>query len=412
MKKQLGCGWITFVVACCVSAACFPSEEAREEFCRNADLARQQEICLVGPGDDEGARPDEATDGGIDGGIDEGIDGGIDESIDGGIDEGIDGGPLPPECAISSDCRALPGPCFGPGTCVYGRCTYRIEPDGTHCSGTPSVQCRYDTGTCKGGACEYTIRTSGPCSDGNICTDESCSSSGQCVSIERVCMNTDNPCLEQRGICSTSTGECVFAPMPRGTACNDSHACTQENACDGEGACEGSPLNCDNPPECRQWSGTCSNNSCNWNLKPAGSQCNDNEGCTQGEQCSSSGDCTGGTRINCSNPPPCHVWAGTCSNGNCNWALAPSGEACSDGNACTADDSCNSSGVCVSGDPVICPDRQRDCLELVGETCNRTAGCVYRNTCNPGTFCNGFGICCPRQRELTSATPPSCPLPQ
>jgi hypothetical protein len=313
MTNQMRLGWAAFVAACCIGTACVPWEEAREEFCQNADPARQQRICPA--------------------------DGGADPLPD----AGTDGGTQPTNCKVPSDCPApQPGQCVDPGTCVDGRCVYLFKEDGTGCSGTPLEPCRESTGTCKRGICDYTQKSSGPCEDGNLCTEgDSCNSAGNCIGTAKVCNNTDpaKQCYEPTGMCSNATGECVFTPKPLNAPCNDGIACTVSDACNGAGSCGGRTLDCSNPPTCRQWTGTCSNGACDWTLKVANS-------------------------------------------------------ACDDGDLCTTGDVCNGSGQCSPGPAVTCPNRRQECLALEGCVPNR--GCVYQEYCHPTEEYCDRGVCCSR----------------
>jgi hypothetical protein len=374
MTHQKMLGWAVLVAACCVGIVCIPYEEAREEFCHNADPARQQEICPRLPVGDGGTEPSP--------------------------DAGTDGGTQPTGCKVQSDCQApQAGSCFEAGACVEGRCVYPQKNDGSPCSGTPTAQCREPTGTCKSGVCEYTLRTSGSCDDRNLCTEsDSCNSAGDCIGTAKVCNNTDPAmqCYEQTGICSLSTGTCVFAPKSINSTCNDGDACTLNDVCNGAGSCGGGRLDCSNPPTCRQWAGTCSNGMCNWGLKAPNSTCDDGNGCTRNDVCSSGGTCRG-TAISCNNPPnQCHEWTGTCTASNeCQYRPKQAGSPCEVGDQCT-EDTCNASGQCVAGGAVAC--ESTPCVTAIG--CDANTGCVYDDWCTRnGWQCvdnccrNDFGQC-------------------
>ncbi len=59
------------------------------------------------------------------------------------------------------------------------------------------------------------------------------------------------------------------------------------------------------------------------------------------------------SNVVCDMPPTqCHAAVGTCSDGQCSYALAP-GQSCSDGNACTQGDLCAADGSCA-GTPMAC----------------------------------------------------------
>ena len=349
MKQQMKLGWAALLAACCVGAACVQSDDARDEFCQNADPGRQQEIC----------RP-----------------------VDGGTKP--DGGTLPTDCRVASDCQVPAGLCVETGECVDGRCVYPVKQDGAPCNGTPPVSCRESTGTCKSGTCDYTVKTSGLCDDSNACTDDdTCNVSGACVGTARVCNAPPSQCHEPAGTCAN--GDCSYAPKARNISCNDGNACTVNDVCDGAGTCGGMTLSCNSAPSpCHEWVGTCSNNACDYRLKAVNSSCNDGNPCTTADSCNSSGTCAGAP-LDCNIPPsPCQEWAGTCSNNACDYRPRPAGTSCNDGSMCTIGDSCDGSGQCIAGesDPCIPPST---CCDYLG--CSPSTGCIYANRCGTGNIC-------------------------
>jgi hypothetical protein len=124
----------------------------------------------------------------------------------------------------------------------------------------------------------YTMTVSGPA---DLCADVACPAPDAC---------------HEAGICDPNTGECSYAPVADGIACNDGDACTQTDSC-------------------------------------------------------VAGICTGSNPVSCTSSDSCHE-AGVCdpSTGECSDPSAPDGTACSDGDACTLSDACVA-GVCTSGSP-------------------------------------------------------------
>jgi cysteine-rich repeat protein len=120
------------------------------------------------------------------------------------------------------------------------------------------------------------------CSDGNACTDDSCSSVGGVF----VCLHTAN----------ASNGPC-----------NDSNLCTTGDQCDGQGHCLGQPVVCPPPGQCDTGEGFCEANTgeCEYAPLPPGTLCNDNDPCTVDDVCDN-GNCSGQTR-NCDDDDPCTV---------------------------------------------------------------------------------------------------------
>ncbi|MFP2904093.1 hypothetical protein ACLESD_03265 [Pyxidicoccus sp. 3LFB2] len=368
MNRPSNAGLVVLVVACLFATTCIQFDDARDEFCLNADPDQQRDICGTGDG---GTRADGGPDGGF--------------SEDAGTDAGL------PACVAASDCPPQPGVCLSPGaSCVEGRCVYGLQADGTACSGTPGAQCRESTGQCVRGVCEFTPRTSGACEDGNACTENDlCNSAGVCAGTSRTCTQPPSSCHEPTGTCSNGT--CAYVLKPPTSSCDDGNACTSNDSCNAAGTCSGEPRVCNQPPsQCHEPTGTCSNGTCSYVLKPASSACNDGNACTSNDRCSASGACTGDLQT-CNQPPTqCHEPAGTCSNGICGYPYKPVNASCSDGNACTLGDACNGAGVCNAGGPG-CEDRSFECYDAVG--CDPTFGCQYNYRCTFNQECYG-GQCC------------------
>jgi hypothetical protein len=213
-----------------LGAGCFSSDEARSEFCLNADAKRRGEIC----GEDLPVPPEQAS-GGLDGGSDP-VDAG--PTPDGGSAP-VDAGPEP-ACTSSAQCNTPNGECYeAQGACVNGRCAYVPKGTGTTCNATPPTQCFRSTGTCSNGSCVASAKPNGAsCNDGNACTNsDACDGAGSCTGTSIAC-NSPPPtqCHQAVGTCNPSTG-CTYAPKPAGSACNDNNTCTSGDACDGNGQC-------------------------------------------------------------------------------------------------------------------------------------------------------------------------------
>jgi len=120
----------------------------------------------------------------------------------------------------------------------------------------------------------------------------------------------------------------------------------------------------------------------------------------------------------CDSPPSqCHVATGICSDGQCNYALAPN-QACDDGNACSDNDVCDAAGtcsgvaktcgtapspMCQDADTSVVYDPQGACAPATGE-------CVYNQqmvSC-PG-MCGAAtaGLCPNPCAGRTCDTPPT-----
>jgi hypothetical protein len=401
---------------------------------------------------------------------------GKDDDCDGLVDEGLrceDAGNTCAACTAagracaSGECRgclegyfeqgeqcllklALGETCSSQGMCASGHCV-----DGVCCNGAcegPCESCDKTPGTCapredgspgepncapyrcdgREGRCPIECQVNEDCAPGVSCINqrcgeqhppgEPCSGGEQCASGFCVggfccgttaCESSPGQCYQPSGTCSTGT--CNYPPKLAGDACDDGNSCTVGDACNGSGTCTGSPKICNEPPSpCHESVGTCSGGNCVYALKPAGTACDDSRACTTGDACSSTGVCAG-TAVVCNSPPSaCYLPAGTCSsNGECSYTPKSVGTTCDDGNACTVSDACNGSGTCV-GTQMICNSPPSQCHEATGTCANGTcsyalkpagAACDDGNSCTIGDVCSSTGACA--GASVTCNTPPS-----
>jgi MYXO-CTERM domain-containing protein len=244
-----------------------------------------------------------------------------------------------------------------------GACTQNAQcDDGNACT---TDTCNVATGVCS------KVNNALPCNDGNACTQTDTCQNGACVGGNLVACQAIDGC-HNAGVCNPANGQCSTPLKPNGTVCNDNNPCTQGDTCTG-GVCGGAAVvcaaldGCHAAGACNPATGQCSNP-----LKPDGSACSDNNGCTQTDTCQS-GVCVGSMPVMCPPPDACHV-AGACdvSTGMCSNPPKLDGTACDDGNSCTQSDICLG-GMCTGGNPVVCPAPD---------------GCHDAPTCNPMT-----GVC-------------------
>jgi hypothetical protein len=330
-------------------------------------------------------------------------------------------------CCGTSSCQTPPGQCQEPsGTCANGTCSYAPKTAGASCDdgnactvndtcdgsgscagtlkqcNTPTSQCQQSTGTCSNGTCSYELKPAGAaCDDGNACTQgDACSNVGVCTGASLVCNSPPSQCYAPAGACSN--GKCDYTPKAAGASCDDGNACTVNDTCNGSGSCGGTPKQCNTPTsQCQQSTGTCSNGTCSYALKPTGSACDDSSSCTTGDVCSSAGVCAGSPTA-CNSPPnSCYQPAGTCANGTCSYTPKAAGTGCDDGNTCTVNDVCNGGGVCA-GSAIICNSPTNQCQQSTG-TCSNGAcsyplkpagsACNDGNACTTGDACSSSGAC-------------------
>lgn len=190
------------------------------------------------------------------------------------------------------------------------------------------------------------------CADGNVCNgNETCDGKGACQAGVGPNCNDNDPCTSDS--CHAVNG-CQHASASAGTACNDQDACTAGDACNGAGACKGSPLDCVPPaPQCASASvsvkytgGTCTNGKCEFTETKTK--------CANG--CGTAGLCNGDPcdGLACDSPPSsCSYFTGICKEGTCDYDPKPVGAACDDEDPCTALDACDAVQGCA-GIPVQC----------------------------------------------------------
>lgn len=299
--------------------------------------------------------------------------------------------------------------CTADFTCDDGNfCTRNDACAAGRCQGTPVAGCT---------PCDT---ASGPCSDGNACTDEVCVNfvceATPNFDPAEVCCNPDtgalatlsdgSPCTAD--LCNPETGSVTHEALTDGTSCDDGLFCYVGEFCTG-GVCSGGE-----PRDCGALNDAChlgicqeSGQQCMRQPANEGFPCDDGDVCAVGETCSA-GVCNGGTPVLCpDNQNACSDLAcdpaGT--EGNCARVVpVREDEPCDDGGPCVIGETCRS-GVCGSGTPVACPDDGVACTNAVCDplgpegNCNSVANvavggvCDDGNICTLGDACNGAGSC-------------------
>ena len=242
------------------------------------------------------------------------------------------------EC-LAGMCEGEPKDCSGLANgndCLQAFCDPASEPQPGECKVLP-----FDLGA--------------PCDDGLFCNvDEGCDGDGKCEGGTPRDCDQFGQCFT--GICDDEADECVPEQKSNGTLCNaDEDGCTEADSCQ-DGVCKpGAAAACDNVADTCNL-GICTslgadNYSCAAEPKGAGTICDDDLFCTDGEECDGGGNCGGGLPKDCS-----YVLQGadcktaTCDeiSNTCVQATAPNGYVCDDGIDCTLEDTCTN-GVCVGG---------------------------------------------------------------
>ena len=159
--------------------------------------------------------------------------------------------------------------------------------------------------------------------EGTVCTPASC--------------DDENPCTDD--VCDPLVG-CANTPITG--PCDDGDACTDGDVCVGT-VCTGDAISCDDEDPC-------TDDSCDPATgcahEPGTAPCDDGDPCTVGDVCA--GGACAGTPKDCGDGNPCTGDA--CEPGGaCVHAWVENGTPCDDGDICTAGDFCDD-GECIQED--------------------------------------------------------------
>jgi len=249
-------------------------------------------------------------------------------------------------CDDGNDCTA--DSCTGAGACVSTPNTAPCD-DGDACT---------DNDACLASSC---VGTALDCDDGVACTVDSCVN-GNCFNVDPNCDDGD-PCTLD--LCDTNG----CSNPPNTGPCDDGDACTDNDSC-ATGSCVGSPLACDDGNPCT--TDSCVGGACT--STNASGACDDGNGCTANDTCSA-GNCLG-TPVDCNDDNPCtddSCVAGACQN-TANTSTCDDGDPCTSGDVCGAGACAGAPLVCDDGNPCtsatcvagacvftdVCPDTAPD----------------------------------------------------
>jgi hypothetical protein len=221
--------------------------------------------------------------------------------------------------------------------------------------------------------------------------------SGVCVLADEACGVGEDPCVEVEARLADIAGYCDETPLT-GPSCDDGDACTKLDACDA-GVCTGMPV------PCMDDANPCTNQGCDpaagCTYEPVldGTPCDDGDLCTFGGSCQS-GICTSGPTACPEDGDPCTV-PGCDPTSGCTQEPAPAGTVCDDGDGCTVNDLCVD-GTC-GGVALPCDDGDPCTVDL----CDDLGGCTYEpltgSACPGGTCLDG--ACVP---DATGPIPALC----
>ncbi len=310
------------------------------------------------------------------------------------------------ECQTNNECKVFDDGdrCNGDVKCIDGAC---VVDEDTMVTCVPSGDpCRITTCIPATGACQLVDAEEGvSCEDGDTCTVDDACSDGSCVGGAVSC-DDGKPCTADA--CSSADGSCVYT-VAQGV-CDDGNSCTSTDVCDA-GVCVGSGNSCfcSNDVDCDDYGldkclatyecvdggcvpipntlvvcegdddTACSFNQCepeSGECKPTvltqGTECNDDNICTEQEYCDNAGECIG-KPLACDDGNPCTD--STCSPATgCNPQPLAEESVCDDGDECTTDEACYS-GVCKTLDSACSCVVNADCPQ-VDDLCKGSYVCL------------------------------------
>ena len=213
-------------------------------------------------------------------------------------------------CTLDT-CDASSGKCAFPNT--PGSCS-----DGNACTGSDTCQngqciagalkncddgnpCTNDACDAASGNCANTANSLS-CTDGNACTLNDVCGSGKCQPGMAVKCSDGKVCTDDS--CNTATGACVY--LNNSAACDDGSLCTTPDTCKS-GACYGTATVCNDNNPCTNDSCDLATGACVYVANTA--PCSDSSVCTTGDVCSA-GVCKGAL-IKCTDNNVCT--SDTCS---------------------------------------------------------------------------------------------------
>ena len=304
--------------------------------------------------------------------------------------------------------------------CLEGKaeCDFPVSDDGTPCEATPSQCTKNDY--CEDGACvagESLLTTDSACvvkdcvdgevvttdlhgkeytcDDGNPCTEDDYCNIGACVGGTPVVC--EKPQCASSTVCVPFEG-CESTWLPVGAVCDDANVCTKNDACNADHECAGvAAVDCDDGDPCTADECDPATGECSHTLQP-GTLCDDGDSCTENDQCLDDGSCSGSI-MDCSGisdtclQPICNPATGACN------LPVEDGTSCADGDACNGAEAC-AGGICLPGEPVVCPDDGNPCTD---DVCSQQTGacgvlvedgtpCLDEDACNGVETCQG-GSC-------------------
>ena len=145
----------------------------------------------------------------------------------------------------------VPGePCDDDNACTMDE----VWGDDGACAADQNIDCD-DGDPCTSAGCDPVdgclferMEDNAACTDGDPCTIGDHCVDGDCVGSAVECDDGD-PCVVHTG-CANDTGECLTAPVPDGTVCDDDNKCTSPDACSGGVCTPGGATVCEDGNDC------------------------------------------------------------------------------------------------------------------------------------------------------------------
>lgn len=287
-----------------------------------------------------------------------------------------DSNPCTADSCNSGSCGHSPidAACPG-GTCVSGQCCTGCT-DATGCvpvANQSETRCGLGSNPCAG------------CNDNNPCTVDRCVNGACDFSVAApattVCRTSRGQC-DRAETCGGALACPVDGPQPNGTNCNDNNVCTQDDTCQA-GVCRpGAALPCND-------NNSCTDDSCNSATGCANTRRADNTPCDDGNACTTDDKCATGRCVgvgkSCDDRNPCTTDTCNPTTQQCTPTNVANNTPCSDGNQCTTADKCQN-GTCTAGPPLDCADTN----PCTTNSCDPATGCTVV-TADGGT-CGDAGV--------------------
>ncbi|HEV8202520.1 MAG TPA: hypothetical protein VGS03_21110 [Candidatus Polarisedimenticolia bacterium] len=306
-------------------------------------------------------------------------------------------------CFSNADCNDA-NPCTNDTCSTAGQCQHAAVPDGTVCDDQNACT----TGnSCRSGVCGRPV----VCNDFNPCTEDACDpATGACLSAPLQC-DDGNPCTSD--FCNIDLGRCMSVPIAGGGTCDDGNACTHGDFCDqppgggtpfchGIDACDdGNPCTADT---CDPLTGACSN---------AAIQCDDGNPCTTDTCAAATGACifTPTPNAACDDADLCTQDDHCVQSAGGSIACQGTPRTCDDGSLCTTDSCDPGTGACLHAEKQ-CDDGQGctddACVATSGQCVHVPRNCDDQNACTADS-CDPQTCVVPDHGGTADLLPSSCP---